>query len=145
MGNIKLLNSKIIQLFSQLILGSIFVYASIGKIINPTNFKYSIKSYSILPDIIIPIISVVLPWIEFIFGILLILGLFIKLSAIILTSLMIIFMTALTIQAINSNIIDCGCFGKASLLSSSNLVFLFIRDTILFSLGIFIIFSKNKY
>lgn len=144
-GKVKLFKSKIIKLLSQLILGSIFIYAGIGKIINPDSFANSIKSYKLLPVTIIPIVSVVLPWIEFIFGILLIVGLFIKFSAIALTSLMIIFMTALSIQAIKGNIIDCGCFDKASILSSANLLFLFARDFILLSLGLIIIFSSEKH
>ncbi len=79
-GKVKLFKSKIIKLLSQLILGSIFIYAGIGKIINPDSFANSIKSYKLLPVTIIPIVSVVLPWIEFIFGILLIVVALIKLQ-----------------------------------------------------------------
>ncbi len=136
---IKIFKSKGIQLIARLILGSIFIYASIDKIAFPGEFAKIIKSYNILPDFFVLPISFVLPWIELIFGIFLVIGLFIKESALILTLLLFIFLIAFSIQATKGSIEDCGCFGKMPFLSSSNTFILIIRDLVFFSLGLLIV------
>jgi len=141
---IKIFKSKRIQLIARLILGSIFIYASIDKIAYSAEFAKIIKSYNILPDFFVLPTSYILPWIELIFGILLVIGLFIKESAIILTSLLFIFLIAFGIQATKGSIEDCGCFGKMPFLSSSNTFILILRDLVFLSLGLMIVFVENQ-
>jgi len=140
---IKIFKSKGIQLAARLILGSIFIYASIDKIAFPEEFAKIVQSYNILPDFLVKITALVLPWIELFFGIFLVIGLFVKKSAIILTSLLFIFLIASGIQATKGPIEDCGCFGKMPFLSSSNTFILIIRDFVFISLGLMIILVEN--
>lgn len=68
------LRKKNIQFLSQIILGSVFIYASIGKILHPNSFADSISNYKILPVFLINLAAIILPYIEFIFGVTLILS-----------------------------------------------------------------------
>jgi len=129
---------------ARIILGSIFIYASIDKIAFPADFSNSIQGYNILPNFLIKPTTLILPWVELISGILLLVGLFIKESALILTSLMVVFLIALGIQATKGPIEDCGCFGRLVFLSSSNIYVLIVRDLAFLSLGLVVLFSHRK-
>ena len=64
-------NQKLILLF-RLILGFVFIYASIDKIINPMEFSDNIDNYHITPVFVNNIGALVLPWIELVVGVCLI-------------------------------------------------------------------------
>ena len=131
--------SKRTQLVARLVLGSIFIYASIDKISYPENFIKIVQNYNILPEFLIIIIAYILPWIELILGIFLIAGFFIRETALVLSSLILVFIIAISIKALNGTIDDCGCFNKLSILSSSNIVFLILRDVLFLLFGIILI------
>lgn len=58
-----------ISLCARLILGAIFVYASIDKILHPDAFAKAVYNYQILPHAFINPTAMVLPWLELILGI----------------------------------------------------------------------------
>jgi len=123
---------------ARIILGGIFIYASIDKIAFPGHFANIIRGYNIIPESLVDLTAFILPWIELIIGILIVIGLFVRESSIILTSLLIIFLLSIIIQATKGPIEDCGCFGKMPFISSSNSYFLIIRNLVLISLSIMI-------
>ena len=135
---------KIVQLITRFILGGIFIYASIDKIAFPSDFMKAIQGYDILPFFLIKPVALILPWFELIFGIFLLVGLFIKESAFVLTSLMAVFLIALGIQATKGPVEDCGCFGNLSIFSSSNIFVLFLRDLVFISLGLIIMVVESR-
>lgn len=135
---------KIFQLVARLLLGGIFIYASIDKIAFPSDFVVAIQGFDIIPSFLIKPIALILPWIELIVGILLVVGLFPKESAFVLTSLLIVFLIAIGFQATKGPIEDCGCFTKGSILSSNNIVILIIRDLIFIALGLFILIIGRR-
>jgi len=47
---------------SRLLLGGIFVYASYDKILHPVPFAEIIYNYQILPDVLVNLVSLFLPW-----------------------------------------------------------------------------------
>ena len=59
----------------RLLLGGIFVWASIYKILDPTAFAGVINNYQLLPDALINGFAVTLPWLELVLGVFLIFGL----------------------------------------------------------------------
>jgi uncharacterized membrane protein YphA (DoxX/SURF4 family) len=88
-------------------------------------------------------VSTVLPWIELILGIFLIIGIFARFSAIILSSSLVVFMILIGINSLNGTIENCGCFPSYSIFSSSNIVFLFSRDILFLLFGLIIIFPTR--
>ena len=63
-----------LELAARLYLGSIFIYAAWGKILDPYNFAVSIATYQMLPTYLVNIIAVTLPWLELVTGVLLVVG-----------------------------------------------------------------------
>jgi uncharacterized membrane protein YphA (DoxX/SURF4 family) len=108
---IKILSNNYLLLIFRIILGFIFIYAGIEKIIDPEGFARSISNYKLLPFPAVNFFAVILPWIELIAGLLLVLGIAVKENSFIITSLLGIFIIAIIISLFRGLNIDCGCFG----------------------------------
>ena len=67
---------RAITLALRLVLGGIFIYASLDKIVHPRAFAEIIYNYQILPGSLINLSAVILPWLELFLGLLLISGRF---------------------------------------------------------------------
>jgi len=98
----------------RVVVGLVFVYASIDKIANPAYFAGTIQNYQILPDSLINLAAIILPWLELICGILLLSGLWHQSAAIIISTLTIIFILAIGSVIFRGLDIECGCFGSGS-------------------------------
>jgi len=107
------LNSEKVLLTSRLLLGSILIAASLGKIANPGDFINLVTSYNILPESLAQPFGVFLPWIELIIGSLLILGIFLRLASGISIMLVTSFIIANSYSLFNGAEASCGCFGGA--------------------------------
>ena len=105
-------------LFSlRLLLGVIFVVASISKIQDIAKFASTVVSYGILPDSLAHLYGYVAPWVELFIGCALILGVFVRFSAALLIPLTLSFMVASSYAMVNAVGGNCGCFGKFLALS----------------------------
>lgn len=105
----KYVNSKMLFILFRLFLGCIFIYASIGKIANPAQFAEIVENYKILPHLLINLFAILLPWIEFLCGVFLILGLFVSGSSLVLLSMLAVFTLAVAINVVRGVDITCGC------------------------------------
>ena len=104
--------SQRLVLLLRLILGGIFITASLSKVSNIPEFTQAVASYNVLPYSLAEIYGYLVPWIEFIIGCLLILGLFSRLSAGVSIALTSSFVIA-NIFALTQGTGDtCGCFGQ---------------------------------
>ena len=101
-------------LIARLIIGSLFVYASIYKIIDPADFSNAIRNYLILPPEWSNIAALTLPWIEFVAGAFLILGVQTRPAALLTTGMLAVFLYAIVYAYATGLDIDCGCFGSAA-------------------------------
>ncbi len=95
------------------VLGVVFIYASIHKILDPAAFAQAVYNYQILPDGLVNLAALVLPWVELFLGIFLIAGLWMPGAAVISTFLFLIFMAALSYNIARGLDISCGCFSTA--------------------------------
>ncbi|HLP48252.1 MAG TPA: MauE/DoxX family redox-associated membrane protein [Candidatus Kapabacteria bacterium] len=144
-----ILSSELVQVLAQIFLGSIFLYAGIAKLFDLKMFAEVIKNYKILSVPMAEIISISLPYIEIVCGSLLILNIYPRLMASILSGFLMIFIIAISINIIRGINIDCGCFNKFQVIekkqiSSSNMKITILRDIIFLIPGIVIIFSRPK-
>lgn len=139
----KFLGNPTIQALCRFILGGLFIYASIDKIVHPAAFAKIIYNYRLFPDFSIYLLAVVLPWIEMITGIFLAAGFFRQTAAIILSTLLLLFTAALTINLVRGLDFNCGCF-SATASGSSDPVGLISRDVLLLIPGSIIIFFYKK-
>ena len=92
--------------------GFIFIYASLDKIAAPAYFAGTIQNYQLLPDALINLVAIILPWLELICGVLLLTGIWHRSAALIVSFLMIAFIIAITSVIIRGLDIECGCFGS---------------------------------
>jgi len=97
-------------LIARLILGVIFIYASMDKIAHPAAFAKDIYNYQILPEVLINLTALALPWLELILGIFLVIGLFREGTAWMVTLLLIVFFGAMVFNLARGLDIHCGCF-----------------------------------
>jgi cobalt-zinc-cadmium efflux system protein len=99
---------------ARIIVGGVYAYASLDKIIHPDAFATIVHNYHILPDVLINIFAVMLPWIELTCGLALILGTRVLGASTILSVLTAVFIAAVSINVARGVNIDCGCFSTSS-------------------------------
>lgn len=142
--NFKIFHNKYFAVACRIILGVLFVYASLDKIANLHDFAKIIHNYKLLPVLLENLLAIILPWLEFITGILLITGKYIKGSLLIYSSLLVIFLIALTQAQLRGLDISCGCFSvKPS--STSDVWLRIFLDLIMLYFSINLYIAENKY
>lgn len=127
---------------ARLIIGGVFIYASIDKILNPDQFAKVIHNYRILPPGYINIMAIIAPWFEFTAGVCLVVGLKYRGASLIVAGMLVIFTIALISAYSRGLNINCGCFSTSSS-AKSDLLVRAIED-ILLLIGCLIIMFKTS-
>jgi len=116
-----------------------------NKIIYPGEFERIVSGYKLLPEVLVHFVSISLPWIEVVVGLTLISGIFIKISTIILSALLVIFIMAVGINVIRGNLTDCGCFSSTTPITSTwDGILVIFRDILFLIPGFLILFFNKK-
>jgi uncharacterized membrane protein YphA (DoxX/SURF4 family) len=137
----KIAFSGIFQLLLRILLGGMFITASLDKIAHPRLFAEVIFNYQILPLSLVNLASAVMPLLELIAGVTIIIGFWTRSSSFILSGLTLIFIGAISFNMIRGLEVNCGCF---DVISGSKIgVELLVRDILLFIAGILIILEKK--
>jgi len=95
----------------RLVVGAVLLVAGYLKAFNPSKAKMAVRAYEALPIPVANILGIALPWIEIGAGLLLILGVAVRQTAIFSGFLMLIFIIAIAQAWARGLSIDCGCFG----------------------------------
>ena len=103
-----------VQRLLRIIIGSIFIYASFDKIIHPDRFAEIIWNYKILPWSLINIPAIWLPCLELIVGVLIIGGIWVRISSFLLIVLMVLFIGGISSALARGVSLHCGCFSTDS-------------------------------
>ncbi|MDR3555134.1 MAG: MauE/DoxX family redox-associated membrane protein [Syntrophobacteraceae bacterium] len=125
---------KYLFLSSRLLLGAVFVLAGADKLFHPGEFAGIISNYQILPDHLVNIAAVVLPWLETLVGLLILAGWWLPGALALADSLLIVFLVALGLAAARGIDIDCGCF-SLNPTGAPNFVWYLSRDLFFLLLG----------
>jgi uncharacterized membrane protein YphA (DoxX/SURF4 family) len=110
-----------ITLAFRLILGGVLLVAGGLKVTDPFGSATSVRAYQMLPIDLANFLGFVLPFIEVGIGLLLIVGIWVRLAAIAGGALMLMFIVAIGQAWIRGISLDCGCFGKGGLLATDEL------------------------
>jgi len=140
-----IINNNWIELAARWILGLTFIYASFHKILSPADFAKIVYGYDLFPHALINLIAIIIPFLELVAGLALIIGLYPRSAAIIITALLLAFIVVLTINLIRGHEFDCGCFstGQSGYTSSPQVTL--VRDILYFIGGMLIIlFEGNR-
>ena len=100
-----------LTLLIRLGLGGVLLVAGYLKAIHPQKSAMAVRAYELLPISIANFFGYVLPWFEIGVGALLILGVAVKISALLGGLTMIMFIVAIAQAWARGLSIDCGCFG----------------------------------
>ena len=135
-----------VWLVARIFLGFVFAYAGFSKLIEPIeNFRGAVAQYGVVPYSVIPVVAMVMPWVELIFGVFLILGYAPRISALALTLMSLAFLIVLGSSNIltQGGSITCGCFGEGGLqLTMKQIFILDIVDTVI---GVCLITVKSHW
>ena len=102
-------------LIARIFLGTVFAYAGFSKLMEPyENFRGALAEYRVIPYGVVGAVAAILPWLELIFGVFLILGYAVRLSALVSTFLAGGFLVVLGASQLFYGSIpaSCGCFGE---------------------------------
>lgn len=108
----KILDNSILILIIRIFIGILFIFYGISKVADPSHFANEIGNYNMLPDLVIQLMALIIPWIELIVGMLLIFGINQNENGLIATGLLIIFTLAVAIAFSRGLDISCGCSGS---------------------------------
>ncbi len=107
---------------ARLFVGFIFVYAGVGKILDPQGFAVQVNNYRLLPQIFVAFTAITLPWAELVAGALLLLGKAVRPAALVCVFLELVFLLAVGAAVTRGLNIECGCFaGSHSLVGLKHL------------------------
>ncbi len=105
---------KILWRIVDLIIGGVFIYAGVIKMLGPVQFAYDIDNYKILPWTAGVGLAFYLPWLEIFCGLALVFRILYRGALSILAALITIFIATTVAAKVRGLDITCGCFGHAS-------------------------------
>lgn len=125
------------------LLGLLFLYSGIEKIIAPAQFAKIIYGYDLFPAAAINLIAIIVPFLEATTGGSLLLGIYPRSAAVIVNGLLLLFMISIAINLVRGHVFDCGCFSLSAAAHPPPAWQLLIRDLLLFLSGLVVIFFKG--
>ena len=96
-------------LIIRLLLGAMWVWASLDKIQNPAQFARDVANYHVMPFGLENLSAIVVPWLELLIGIGLIIGVMVDGAALVSLSLMLLFIVLISQAILRGFNIECGC------------------------------------
>jgi uncharacterized membrane protein YphA (DoxX/SURF4 family) len=124
---------------ARFLLGGIFIFASYNKILNPAAFAEAVFNYQILPNNMVNLTAIILPWFEFIVGFCLIIGWWIPGAVVIVNLLMIVFISALVFNLVRGLDVQCGCF-STDISKTTTIRLTLLRDIFFLVVSFFLIY-----
>lgn len=137
------LSNKYLLIAFRIIVGGVFVYASLNKLMDQEEFAKAIYNYKFLPSALINIFAIVLPYVELIAGLFLIAGIYVRGSSFLILLMLIIFIIALAQAYLRGLDINCACFSLENPEQKSDIFTRIIEDILLLAATI-IIYIKSK-
>ncbi len=138
------LSNKWLQIVFRILIGTIFVYSSLSKLLDQEGFAKAIYNYRILPDGLVNIAAIIIPMLEFLCGVLLLSGRMKKGSSFWITTMLSVFLIALISAYARGLDISCGCFSLETAGSKSDILARIIEDIFLLAGSLIVFIFCNK-
>ena len=135
------LKSKPILIVFRLIVGGVFIWAAVTKIADPLSFAQDVKNYRVVGQTLSFLTAIFLPWVELIAGVSLIIGIFPRSSALVISGLLVFFIILIAVTIIRGIDVDCGCFGTFSRKADFLLI---LEDSIWLIMSLVLLFSREN-
>lgn len=108
-----------VGLVARLTVGGVLLIAGLLKVVDVTGMQVALNAYELFPFPVVSVLSYVIPWTEVIVGVLLVLGLFTRVSAIVSGLLFAAFIVGIAQAWARGLTLDCGCFGGGGEIDAS--------------------------
>lgn len=119
---------KTLDWILRLALAAIFAGAAVTKIIHPAEFHSAIQTYRMLPELLVAIVAVWLPWLEVCTALALLWSRH-RLAALwLIFALSLVFLAAIGQAWWRGLDIVCGCFGRPATVSGAGYLHYLLRD-----------------
>jgi uncharacterized membrane protein YphA (DoxX/SURF4 family) len=99
----------------RVILGGLFVFAGVMKLLKPMDFAQAIEAFKLMPEKaehLTVLATFVMPWLEIITGGFLVIGLWARSAALVISALLVVFIGMIASVLVRGLDVNCGCFGK---------------------------------
>jgi putative oxidoreductase len=93
----------------EVILGGLFFYAGLQKVLHPYEFAEAVLAYQFLPEALVGLTTAALPWLEIVAGLCLVTGYKRRSGLLVLAVLVAGFLIVILITMARGLKIDCGC------------------------------------
>ena len=118
------------------LLGGLFVMASVHKIMDPAAFAKIVYGYGLFPAATINLIAIIVPFIELTAGLALMIGVYPRAAALILSAMLLVFILIIGINTLRGHVFDCGCFATSeAALWENHPGWMLGRDAVLLLIG----------
>jgi len=131
---------RILTILFRIVLGTVFIWASFDKIIDPEKFARNISNYHIVPFGFENTIAIILPWLELLIGSGLILGVMVDGSVLISLFLLFLFNILIAQAILRGFNIECGCGLKEGQMVGFGKIF----ENFLLVIMAFLLFYRDK-
>lgn len=106
------------MLVARVVLGVVWIVAGVIKLPDPAGSVRAVRAYQLLPEAVVPAVGYGLPLLEIVLGALLVLGVAVRIGAIVSAVLLGAFLIGVTSAWARGLSIDCGCFGGGGAVAS---------------------------
>jgi len=127
----------------RILLGAVFIYASWGKILDPSAFADIIANYQIVSPRVGHLTALFLPYLELVSGICLIFNRWPRGSALLVAGMMVVFMAALGYNIYRGIDVNCGCFTLTEG-ATGNMWLYLVRDILFFAMAVGVILYRQS-
>ena len=93
------------------VVGGIFLVSGLAKIADPVRFLLTLREFQLLPGTLESFLAVYLPWLEFLLGLCVVLGVLHRTASLMIAGLNGFFIIAIGSVMARGIVVDCGCFG----------------------------------
>jgi putative oxidoreductase len=136
-----MVRNRAVLLAFRIVLGGLFVYAGAVKALAPLDFAQSIRNYQIVGQSLSFVAALVLPWLEILAGAALVLGLWKRGAALVVTALLVFFIVLTAVTMVRGLDVDCGCFGALDRKAGLSVI---LEDLAMLYLGLCILLAPDK-
>ena len=96
---------------SRLILAAVFAWSGLSKMADPDAAVRAVRAYQLLPEGLVKLFAWGLPFVELAVAVLLLTGIATRVTAVVASGLLLMFMFSIASAWARGLQIDCGCFG----------------------------------
>jgi uncharacterized membrane protein len=125
----------------RVVLGGLFVYAGVVKVLEPLDFAQNIRNYALVGQSLSFIAAIVLPWLEILAGACLVVGVWKRGAALAISGLLVFFIALTVVTMIRGLDVDCGCFGAIDRKAGLGVI---LEDLGMLYLGICVLFANER-